>query len=45
MRKIQHFAANDKRARINGIPVMNAVVQEGDGILRFSLVDWPAVEY
>lgn len=44
MRKIQHFAANDKRARINGIPVMNATIQEGDGIIRVSLVDWPAVE-
>lgn len=35
----------DKRARINGIPVMNATMeQDGDGILRISLVDWPAVE-
>lgn len=43
-RKIQKFAAND-RARINGIPVMNATLeQEGDGMLRISLVDWPAVE-
>lgn len=40
---INRFAA-DKRARINGIPVMNATIEEGDGILRVSLVDWPAVE-
>lgn len=42
-RKISNFAA-DKRARINGIPVMNATIEDGDGILRVSLVDWPAVE-
>ena len=35
----------DDRARINGIPVMNATLEkEGDGMLRISLVDWPAVE-
>lgn len=42
-RKINTFA-EDKRARINGVPVMNATVGESDGIVRISLVDWPAVE-
>ena len=42
-RQINKFA--DNRARINGIPVMNATMdQDGDGIIRISLVDWPAVE-
>ena len=42
-RHVNTFA--DKRARINGLPVMNATMeQDGDGILRISLVDWPAVE-
>lgn len=41
-RQINAFA--DKRARINGIPVMNATMEDGDGIIRISLVDWPAVE-
>ena len=43
-RKINTFAQEPKRARLNGIPVMNATVGEQDGILRISLVDWPAVE-
>ena len=45
MKRTLHKFAKDGRARINGIPVMNATVnQEGDGMLRISLVDWPAVE-
>ena len=44
MRKILHFA-KPKQARINGLPVMSATVtDEEDGMLRISLVDWPAVE-
>ena len=42
--RLLKFATED-RARINGIPVMNATLEkEGDGMLRISLVDWPAVE-
>ncbi len=44
-RKIAMFAGKqDHRARINGVPVMNATIEDGDGIIRVSLVDWPAVE-
>lgn len=33
------------RSRINGIPVMSATLNDdADGIIRISLVDWPAVE-
>ena len=35
----------DKRARIGSLPVMNATIEDAeDGMLRISLVDWPAVE-
>jgi len=41
----RHNFAQEGRARINGIPVMNATLEhEDDGMLRISLVDWPAVE-
>lgn len=44
-RKIAMFAGKQKhRAQIGGVPVMNATVNEDDGIIRISLVDWPAVE-
>ena len=44
-RKIAMFAGKQKhRAQIGGVPVMNATVSEDDGIIRISLVDWPAVE-
>ena len=44
IRKIFRFGA-EKRARIGNIPVMNATVEDAeDGMLRISLVDWPAVE-
>ena len=44
MRKLFNiFAA--KQARIAGLPVMNATVEDAeDGMLRISLVDFPAVE-
>ena len=44
IRKIFRFG-DEKRARIGNIPVMNATIEDAeDGMLRISLVDWPAVE-